>query len=182
MLDPVEEVDEQDKPTGRLLERAAVCGGDSKAIHRCIAVYVFDSGGGLYVQTHKKSGLFDHSVGGHVDAGEDYVIAAKREAEEELGISGVPFHEIATGVLSREPTRRHMFGVYECFPAKDWQFVPNDEVDTITCMTMEQVVDTVNNRPERFTSGFINVLKFYIQRKQLPFEIVVDGETRPWES
>jgi len=75
-----------------------------------------------------------------------------------------------------------MFGVYECFPAKDWRFVPNDEVDTVTPMTVAQVVDMVNDKPERFTSGFINVFKFYIQQKRLPFEIAVDGETRPWES
>ncbi|HEV7453710.1 MAG TPA: NUDIX domain-containing protein [Candidatus Saccharimonadales bacterium] len=175
MPDAVQEVDEHDKLTGRVLPRAVVCDGTSMVVHRCVAVYVFDTQGRVYIQTHKKSGLFDHSVGGHVDAGENYAIAARRETEEELGIAGVPFHELGTGILSNEPTRRHMFGVYECYPIKDWRFVPNDEVDEIIPMAMDDLVKMVQSAPERFTSGFINVLKFYLKQKKLPYEVFVNG-------
>ncbi|MET0779346.1 MAG: hypothetical protein ABWY71_00775 [Candidatus Saccharimonadales bacterium] len=70
--DDVQEVDEHDKLTGRVFSRKAACDGSSMVLHRCAAVYVFDVQGRVYIQTHKKSGRFDHSVGGHVDAGEVY--------------------------------------------------------------------------------------------------------------
>jgi 8-oxo-dGTP pyrophosphatase MutT (NUDIX family) len=169
--DRVDEVDEQDRPTGRRVLRRDVCASNNHTLHRCMAVYVFAPDGRLYIQHHKKSGLYDHSVGGHVDAGEEYAAAAAREAEEELGIRNVPLHELTTGLRSHEHVREHMFGVYECFPGPDWQFVPNDEVEVITPMTLEAVVRLANEHPEQCTQGFINVLKFYIAHKQLPFTV-----------
>jgi 16S rRNA (adenine1518-N6/adenine1519-N6)-dimethyltransferase len=168
--DLVDEVDEHDQPTGRKLTRTEVCGGNNDVLHRCIAVYVFAADDGrVYVQTHKKSGLYDHSVGGHVDAGENYATAAKREAEEELGIRDIQLHELGVGVRSHEQGRQHMFGIYECFAGPEWKFVPNDEVDEITPMTIAEAVALANDHPEQCTQGFINVLRFYIKRKNLPF-------------
>jgi 16S rRNA (adenine1518-N6/adenine1519-N6)-dimethyltransferase len=169
--DLIDEVDEQDMPTGRKLTRPEVCGGDSDILHRCVAVYVFAPDGRVYVQTHKKSGLYDHSVGGHVDAGEDYATAAKRETDEELGIRNIPLHELGVSLRSHERGREHMFGVYECFPGPEWKFAPNDEVDEITPMTLTEAVALANDRPEQCTQGFINVLRFYIQHKNLPFTL-----------
>jgi 8-oxo-dGTP pyrophosphatase MutT (NUDIX family) len=179
MPDAIQEVDEQDKLTGRVFPRSKVCDGTSIVLHRCVAVYVFDAEGRVYIQSHKKSGRYDHSVGGHVDAGENYAIAAKRETEEELGITGVPFHEVGAHLVSNEGARRHMFGVYECYPPKDWRFVPNDEVEEITPMSLGDVVKMVNGHPERFTGGFINVLKFYIKQKALPYQVSAVVDTTP---
>ena len=81
----LDEVDLRDCPTGRRVTKQEA--HNSRLIHRCVAIYVFDAQGRLYVQVHKKSGgLLDHSVGGHVDSGENYLIAAKREGKEELGL------------------------------------------------------------------------------------------------
>jgi 8-oxo-dGTP pyrophosphatase MutT (NUDIX family) len=176
MEDLLDEVDEQDCPTGRIVARLGVDEG-SGILHRCVAVYVFDAMGRVYLQHHKKSGLFDHSVGGHVDAGEDYPTAARREAEEELGLRNVPLQELGLGIRSHERHSEHMFGVYECTPDHNWRFVPNDEVAEITPMTFEDLVTEVNKHPARFTGGCINVLRFYIQYKKLPFIIAVDGST-----
>lgn len=178
MSDMLDEVDEQDHPTGRVVPRSMVDVVGSDIIHRCIAVFVFDRAGRLYVQTHKKGNVLDHSVGGHVDAGETYAVAAKREAEEELGVCDVPLTELGTGVRSREDGREHMFGVYECTPGPEWRFTPNDEVEEITPMAVEQIVAHMNEDPSRFTGGFINTLKFYIKIKGLHHQIVVDAKRR----
>ena len=169
--DRVDIVDEQDRPTGRRILRSEACGGSNQTLHRCVAVYVFAPDGRVYIQHHKKSGRFDHSVGGHVDAGEAYAAAAVREAEEELGIRGVPLHELTTGLRSHEHGREHMFGVYECSPGSEWHFVPNDEVEQVTLMTLEAAVRLANEHPEQCTQGFINVLKFYAAAKNLPFTV-----------
>jgi isopentenyl-diphosphate delta-isomerase len=61
-----------------------------KLLHRAIHVLVHDSSGRLFLQRRSLSketspGCWDSSCSGHVDAGEDYLIAARRELGEELG-------------------------------------------------------------------------------------------------
>jgi isopentenyl-diphosphate delta-isomerase type 1 len=66
---------------------------DRALIHRAVHVLLFRSDGRLLMQKRVKTkdvapGKWDTSVGGHVDAGEDYDTAARRELKEELGIEG----------------------------------------------------------------------------------------------
>ncbi|MFI9394341.1 NUDIX hydrolase [Streptomyces bauhiniae] len=63
--------------------------------HRCVFIQVRDTEGRLFV--HRRTAgklvfpaLYDLFVGGVVGAGESYDEAAVREAEEELGVSGLP--------------------------------------------------------------------------------------------
>jgi uncharacterized protein YhfF/8-oxo-dGTP pyrophosphatase MutT (NUDIX family) len=63
--------------------------------HRCVFVFVRDGSGRVFV--HRRTpeklvfpSMYDMFVGGVVGAGEEYDDAALREAEEELGVSGLP--------------------------------------------------------------------------------------------
>lgn len=63
--------------------------------HRCAFIQVRDTQGRLFI--HRRTpiklvfpSLYDMFVGGVVGAGETYDEAALREAEEELGVSGLP--------------------------------------------------------------------------------------------
>jgi 8-oxo-dGTP pyrophosphatase MutT (NUDIX family) len=63
--------------------------------HRCVFIQARDASGRLFV--HRRTpvklvfpSLYDMFVGGVVGAGESYDEAALREAEEELGVSGLP--------------------------------------------------------------------------------------------
>lgn len=61
-----------------------------KLLHRAIHVLVHDAAGHLFLQRRSMSkdtfpGCWDSSCSGHVDAGEDYLTAARRELGEELG-------------------------------------------------------------------------------------------------
>jgi isopentenyl-diphosphate delta-isomerase type 1 len=61
-----------------------------KMLHRAIHVIVHDTNGHLFLQKRSMSkdtfpGCWDSSCSGHVDAGEDYHLAARRELGEELG-------------------------------------------------------------------------------------------------
>lgn len=63
-------------------------------IHRVVRVVVQNSKNEIYLQKRAKNvptwpDRWDQSVGGHVDEGEDYEEAAKREMKEELGFDGV---------------------------------------------------------------------------------------------
>ncbi|MFJ8015239.1 NUDIX hydrolase [Streptomyces sp. NPDC096339] len=64
-------------------------------IHRCVFVLARDAEGRIFVHRRTASKLvfpshYDMFVGGVLGAGEGYARAALREAEEELGVSGLP--------------------------------------------------------------------------------------------
>ncbi|MFI9153402.1 NUDIX hydrolase [Streptomyces sp. NPDC053367] len=85
-------VDEHDQVIGRLPRREVYAGGHR---HRCVFIRAKDAEGRVFV--HRRTAtklvfpsLYDMFVGGVVGAGESYDDAALREAEEELGVSGLP--------------------------------------------------------------------------------------------
>jgi 16S rRNA (adenine1518-N6/adenine1519-N6)-dimethyltransferase len=138
----------------------------NKQLHRVVAVYVFNEAGELYVQIHKVGGgLYDHSVGGHVPKGEDYVTAAQREAEEELGIKQ-PLSFLST-FYSDEGAQLHMFGLFECIAEVNWEFSPNNEVEEIFPVKLAVIQRLMTKNPEKFTGGFINTMKEYSRIKKV---------------
>ncbi|WP_416969115.1 NUDIX domain-containing protein [Streptomyces sp. 4F14] len=85
-------VDEQDRVIGQLPRGEVYAGG---LRHRCVFVQARDAEGRLFVHRRTPTklvfpSLYDMFVGGVVGAGEAYDEAALREAEEELGVSGLP--------------------------------------------------------------------------------------------
>ena len=93
MSEYFEVVDENDQVIG--LASRSECHGNPQLIHRVAHVLVFDRQGRLLLQKRAMSkdvqpGKWDTSVGGHLDPGESYEAAARREMFEELGIAGLP--------------------------------------------------------------------------------------------
>lgn len=155
-------VDAHDNLTGEKTTKAEAHA--HKIPHRCAAVFVFTPDGQMYVQEHLKSGnRLDHTVGGHVTSGEDYETAAYREMNEEIGLDSVTLQEVVTGFYSDEGVYIHMFGIYACTAPDGWQFIPNDEVEKIYPMPIEQIVRDMDSNPEQFTGGFINTMRKYLE-------------------
>ncbi len=85
-------VDEHDRVVGQAPRGEVYARG---LIHRCVFVRVRDAEGRLFVHRRTPTKLvfpsmYDMFVGGVVGAGESYDEAALREAEEELGVRGLP--------------------------------------------------------------------------------------------
>nr|WP_107909220.1 NUDIX domain-containing protein [Streptomyces chartreusis] len=85
-------VDEQDRVIGRSPRGEAYAKG---LRHRCVFIEARDAEGRLFVHRRTPTKLvfpsrYDMFVGGVVGAGESYDEAALREAEEELGVNGLP--------------------------------------------------------------------------------------------
>lgn len=88
----VDIVDERDRVVGQATRGEAYA---RRLRHRCSFVLVQDSAGRTFVhrRTARKlvfPSMYDMFVGGVVGAGESCAEAALREAEEELGVSGLP--------------------------------------------------------------------------------------------
>ncbi|MFE1323852.1 NUDIX domain-containing protein [Streptomyces sp. NPDC058735] len=113
--------------------------------HRCVFVQARDAGGRIFV--HRRTpvklvfpSLYDMFVGGVVGAGESYDEAALREAEEELGVTGLPRPRYLFKFLYDDGAGRSWWSaVYEvrcALPVRpqteevDWHdFLPEDEVE-----------------------------------------------------
>ncbi|AWW40419.1 NUDIX hydrolase [Streptomyces sp. AS58] len=85
-------VDEQDRVIGQSPRGEAYARG---LRHRCVFILARDTEGRIFVHRRTPTklvfpGLHDMFVGGVVGAGESYDDAALREAEEELGVTGLP--------------------------------------------------------------------------------------------
>jgi isopentenyldiphosphate isomerase len=79
-MDEVIWVDEQDNILGSVtLDKAHLDG----LLHRIAVVYLTNDLGQILIQ-ERDDGRLDHSAAGHVDIGESYLEAAKRELAEEL--------------------------------------------------------------------------------------------------
>lgn len=86
-------VDDTDRVIG-LVPRAQ-CHGNPALVHRVAHVLILDDQGQLLLQKRSlnkdiQPGKWDTSVGGHLDPGEDYLAAARREMAEELGLEQLP--------------------------------------------------------------------------------------------
>lgn len=186
MIEHYDVVDVNDVVTGKKTVKAEAHA--QHIIHRCVAVYVFDAVGNLYVQDHKSSGLLDHTVGGHVSAGEDYETAAKREAEEEINLFNQTITPVFLGLNSDElfyPGKQssnihHMFGIFESIPDTSWSFVPNEEVERITPTPLLEVVRDMEEHPSRYTPGFINTMAKFLEIRRPDIAFNVEACRKNW--
>lgn len=108
-------VDEDDQVVGQAARGRVY---RERLIHRCVFVQARDPRGRIFV--HRRTAgklvfpsLYDMFVGGVVGAGEDYDTAALREAEEELGVSGLPQPSPVLKFLYETPEHRWWSAVYE---------------------------------------------------------------------
>ncbi|MEK7630171.1 MAG: NUDIX hydrolase [Patescibacteria group bacterium] len=164
-----DKVDLNDKVVGKTTKKKA---HEMGYPHRVAAIFVFDKNGKLLVQKRKEDGWLDHSVGGHVSAGESYGAAALRELQEELGLRREKLDFV--GVLFADERIRsrnkmvHFFGLYETtLNEKDVIKIAEREVESLFPMSLEEIAKGMNKEPIKYTTGFMKTLNFYIEKKNL---------------
>ena len=173
----MDKVDERDNLIGTTTKDEAHKLGYA---HRVAAVFVFNDEGKLLVQLRKKDGLLDHSAAGHIDLGEGYDEAARRELKEELGITP-PLKKLGIFYADERLPRRedrvvHYFGLYETKVDKlsaDTMVLEDSEVVKIIPMTLEEILKSMEEEPFKYTTGFQFTLNFYIKQKNLNISPIV---------
>jgi isopentenyldiphosphate isomerase len=156
-------VDENDKILGEVAREKAHTEG---LLHRIAAIYLINDKGKILVNERAKDGYFDHSSAGHVEVGESYLEAAKRELKEELGVSGVELQDI--GSTNAEDTgeaveSRHIFRVYVCKvnPVK----IEKREVKSVFWKSPRDVYEDMKVYPEKYKGGFKKTLELFLSKK-----------------
>ena len=133
--------------------------------HRAVHILIFNPAGELYLQQRSRWKdrhplKWDSSAAGHVVAHESYDQTARRELEEELGIS-VPLKKISK-LSASERTDQEFIWLYR----GEWvgDFSPNrTEIET-GAFFPEAVIDGwIAARPADFAPGFIECWKVYRQ-------------------
>lgn len=125
--------------------------------HRAVHLFVFNRAGELFLQkrSHLKDvhpGTWDSSAAGHLDAGEDYPSAARRELQEELGLTG-EVEELAR--LPASPQTGYEFVHLFRSQAQGKIHWPASEIEFGQFFPLDLIASWIEARPQDFASGFL---------------------------
>jgi 16S rRNA (adenine1518-N6/adenine1519-N6)-dimethyltransferase len=156
-------VDENDKILGDA-SRSQVHANN--LLHRAVHILIFNPAGEVYLQQRSRWKdrhplKWDSSAAGHVSVAENYDETARRELEEELGIS-VPLKKISK-LPASERTDQEFIWLYRGEGVGDFS-LNRTEIET-GAFFPDTVIDAwVAARPEDFAPGFIECWKVYRQK------------------
>lgn len=133
---------------------------------RVVNAFVVNSKGQLWIPQrgyNKKnfSGALDFSMGGHVESGESYDIAFKRETREELGIDIAAINYRPLGKLSPKRDRVASFmQVYEILMEQTPKYNPDDFINSYWLYPHELQAMIKNGKPAK-SDLIVVVDRFY---------------------
>ena len=152
-------VDENDKVIGKA-SRDEV--HQNKLIHRAVTIFVFNSKNELYmIQRSKDKKLnplkWQGSASGHVESGESYEEAAKRELKEELNIDAEPNYEFDIKVYSDE--QKEHFKLFSI--TSDNPITTNEEIEQSKFMSVNDIKKMIENNSNQFRDAFLLMFNRY---------------------
>jgi 16S rRNA (adenine1518-N6/adenine1519-N6)-dimethyltransferase len=130
--------------------------------HRAVHMLLFNASGELFLQKRsiwkdRNPGLWDSSAAGHVDAGEDYLQAARRELQEELGTEAPPLQSIGR-LAPSESTGWEFIEIYQGRHEGPFHPAPL-EVETGAFFKMEKIHAWAETSPQDFSPVFLQMLE-----------------------
>lgn len=164
--DLVQIVDDQDKPIG---EATLTQMHDKNLIHRVVRIMVENDNGEILLQKRSSGKMrypncWDNSASGHVDAGETYEEAAKRELSEELGITGFALKEIGYYYSEAERYKSRKFNkVYRVKTNITPKKLQPSELTEVKWFSLSEIKKMITEKPEILNDGLPDVISRYYQ-------------------
>jgi 16S rRNA (adenine1518-N6/adenine1519-N6)-dimethyltransferase len=154
-------VDKNDRLLGAA-PRAKVHGDNLR--HRAVHVFVFNPIGDVLLQKRSRWKdrhplLWDSSAAGHVNAGENYDLAARRELQEELGIE-IPLEKLLK-LPASDRTGQEFIWLYR--GQHSGNLKPHrGEIDAVRFFPPAVVTGWIAARPSDFAPGFMECWKAFL--------------------
>lgn len=160
----IQVVDKNDKPIGAATNEEA---WEKGLRHRVVRVMIYDKNGRVLLQHRSKDvktwpNCWTCSASGHVDVGESYDEAAKREISEELGIKHLPFKEAGDEYIEVTWKNYHFrrFARYYTGRLDELpEHLQKSEVSSVRWFTIPELHRAIKENPENFTDGLIQTHK-----------------------
>lgn len=136
--------------------------------HRAVHIFLRTERGEIFLQRRsplkdKCPSLWDSSAAGHLDTGEDYLPAAIRELEEELGVTGLGLREMGR-IAPCEATGQEFVRLYLGEVAKkkhvDLRWPPA-EIESGDWFSEALIDEWTTSRPQDFAPGFLECWKVW---------------------
>ena len=135
-----------------------------KNIYRVAALWLTNSKGEFLIAQRKLTkdrdpGMWGPAVAGTVEAGETYTSNIYKEAEEEIGLTGLEFY---TGPKLRVHVPRNYFCQWftATLDRAPEEFVlQEDEVEAVTWIGGDKLLYEVQNQPEKYIPGMYAALE-----------------------
>jgi len=160
-------VDEDDNVIGAASREE--CHSNAKLIHRSVYIFLVNSRGEILIQRRSVNkdlypGFYTASATGHVNYGEDYDIAAKRELREELGVDA-PLRRLCK-VKSFSDVEREISMIYVCRYDGPIRFDRN-EIDEVVFMSIDDIERSLKTGDKKFAYGFKVAFKEFLRHRSL---------------
>lgn len=131
-------------------------------MHRAVHILVFNKHRDCLLQKRSQlkdrhPGVWDSSAAGHVDAGEDYNTAARRELKEELGIEAEKLIRIAKISPCPENGMEHVVLYLAAHNGK--VTFPASEIEAVTPFSAEIIDKWILRSPQDFAQSFLQCWK-----------------------
>lgn len=154
-------VDEEDNVVGKVSREEC---HRRRLIHRSVYILLFNARGELLIHRRAMSkdvypGFYTGSVTGHVDYGETYDEAAKRELREELGIEA-PLEKIAK-FRSFSEVEKEISWLYACRYGGEIHPDPEEIIET-RFVSLEELAEDIALGRREYTNGFKEAFREYI--------------------
>lgn len=185
-------VSEQDNIIGSAIPEKIYSQG---LLHRFASIFILDTQSRLVLQKrafnkHRHAGLFSESVSAQVKYGENYIDAARRRINDELGLcledpgttcSSASLRQICklyldakdedfnygfpVGIVSNSWRKNAFVTIYECIldhDRIDHLSINPYEISNVYFLSIDKVVEFYNSSPSLFVPGFGYTLKAYL--------------------
>ena len=163
----IPKVNDDNEVIGETTIAEAVENGWYRRISR---VFLFDEKGRLLLQRRSSTmrsfpNLWDQSAAGHSDVGEDPATAARRELEEELGVSNLQLKEIVDAFPNANGHEKTFDSVYKGLVSSSVSLkLDNQEVSDIRWFAIDEFETALAANPADFVPPFVNVWKNFKDR------------------